>query len=296
MSETPVFYLLRPERVEPASSTRSWLGRIIKHYASPDASFTPSDPKAILSDLPFSETKIADASVFMRGTASQELSFKLSGLASAFQNRGQGTGVEFSTTEIKYVRLQNHDKALRALCENPEVMADLNRMLKPGGEPAYMIVGMLIWSNASFIDLREHAKGVGGSVELPVAAAVAGSTGVLLPDLVNPSVGAATGTVHGRALAGFSEGSSIFAFEYRTIRRRVYSLSRNFQPRLGGWGRIEKDRVFGDHDKKNEAHQCEVENSVVELDEEESQWIDLVEEEPEVEDIGDIKVAFDIEQ
>jgi hypothetical protein len=69
MSDLPTFYLLNPERVEPASSARSWLGRIVQNYAAPDAAFTPAEPSGLLSGSSVSETTIADASAFLRGTS-----------------------------------------------------------------------------------------------------------------------------------------------------------------------------------------------------------------------------------
>ena len=136
-------------------------------------------------------------------------------------------------------------------------------MLKPGGEPAYFIVGMLIWENATFVDSRSTSNGIGGSVELPVSAAVGASTGLVIPN-INPGVGAEADAVQRRRLAGFSEGSSIFAFEYRTVRRRVYSIRGNFTPRLSGYGgRIEKDRVFGDSRPKQDGQSILKESPVV---------------------------------
>ena len=143
MSLSPVCYLLKPERLEPASSAASWLGRIVRHYAVPDADFTPASPAELLCDITVSDTKIADVSAFMDNTDNGQLELQFAGLASAFRARDSSHGVEFSTTKIRHVRLQRYENALAAIVGDAEVMKDLTRMLKPGGDPAYFIVGML---------------------------------------------------------------------------------------------------------------------------------------------------------
>ena len=294
MSPSPVFYLLKPERVEPASSAASWLGRIVGNYAAPDADFTPTDPSRLLRNITVSETKIADVSTFVDNATNEQLELQLTGLASTFRARGRGSEVEFSTTSIRYVRLQNHGKALIAMYGDGEVMEDLSRMLKPGGVPAYFIVGMLIWENATFVDTRSTSKGVGGSIEVPVSTAVAASTGLVIPD-INPGVVAESEATQTRSVAGFSEGSSIFAFEYRTVRRRIFSITSNFTPRLGGYGgRIEKDKVFGDSSPKEDVASVPGEGPVVIDDDVDGvSWADLAEEELAVESVCDLSLAFD---
>ncbi|KAL8683838.1 MAG: hypothetical protein Q9186_000181 [Xanthomendoza sp. 1 TL-2023] len=293
MPSSPVFYLLKPERVEPASSVCSWLGRIVQNHAAPDANFTPSDPARLLQEIRLSETEIANASAFVDNAMNRKLDLQLTGLASTFQARGNGSGVQFSTTRIRYIRLQNHEKALEAILKDVEVKEDTRKILKPGGQPAYFIVGMLIWDNATFVDKRSISKGIGGSVELPVSIAVGASTGLVLPD-INPGAGAESETVQNRTLAGFSEGSSIFAFEYRTVRRRVYSITQNFTPRLGGYGgRIEKDRVFGGSTSRQDGLPMLNESPVVMDDDDDISWADLVEKELGVESVCDLLVAFD---
>ncbi|MCJ1396675.1 hypothetical protein MMC18_009567 [Xylographa bjoerkii] len=294
MSLSPVCYLLKPERLEPAASATSWLGRIVRHYAVPDADFTPEKPSKLLVDFTISETKIADVSVFMDNSDNGQLELQLAGLASTFRSRGKDSGVEFSTTSIRHVRLQKHEKALKAIISDGEVMEDLTRMLKPGGDPAYFIVGMLIWENATFVDSRSRSKGVGGSVELPVTTAVAASTGLVIPD-VDLKLAAESEATQKRTISGTSEGSSIFAFEYRTVRRSIFSIGSNFTPRLGGYGgRIEKDRVFGHSSPKQDDTLVSEDGPVVMDDDVDGiSWADLVESELEVESVCDLSLAFD---
>ncbi|KAF2274698.1 uncharacterized protein EI97DRAFT_476713 [Westerdykella ornata] len=259
---SPTFYLLKPERVEPASDALSWLGRITQNPAAPDANFTPIAPQRLLARHPTSETEIANATAF------------------------------------------NHQKALDALCEDEGVRRDLARMLRPGGEPAYFIVGMLIWQDATFVDRRVKARGVGASLELPVSMAVAATTGVVIPihGMMDPSVGSGEETARERAMVGFSEGSHIFALEYRTVRRRIFSLGRDFTPKLGGYGgRVQKDSVFGHHDAatttttpttKGDGSSAES-NAVIVLDDEGDEWLDDLHEPPEVETLCGVSIAYD---
>lgn len=108
-------------------------------------------------------------------------------------------------------------------------------------------------------------------------------------------MGAEFEAVKKRTLAGFSEGSSIFAFESKTVRSRVYSIMHNFTPRLGGYGgRLERDRVFGDAKLELESLSIRQENRV-EMDDNDDDipWADLVEEELGVDCVCNLLVAFD---
>ncbi|RFU24404.1 hypothetical protein B7463_g11934, partial [Scytalidium lignicola] len=56
------------------------------------------------------------------------------------------------------MRLENYPKVYQNLRANPEVKADLEEWLTPGGNPVYMIVGLLIWKDASCCDATEEAS------------------------------------------------------------------------------------------------------------------------------------------
>ena len=107
---------------------------------------------------------------------------------------------------------------------------------------------------------------------------------------------AESGATQSRSISGLSEGSSIFDFEYRTVRRRIFTAGSKFTPRLGGYGgRIEKDRVFGgDSWPKQQNDKFISEERPVERDEDADgiSWVDLAEEDLEVETVGDILLAF----
>jgi hypothetical protein len=186
---------------------------------------------------------------------------------------------------------------LRALQLDHEVKADLGRILIPGGAPAYFIVGMLVWEDAVFVDSRGYPHAGSAAVELSVTAAVAGSTGIVLPN-VDPKLSFGGGVQFERGIrtTGFSEGSRIFAFEYRTVRRRFYSLSRDFTTRLGGYGaNVEKDSMSSEHSATN--HSAESAEDEVELgmDEEDMAWMDVIDDGPEIEQVANsMNIAFDI--
>jgi hypothetical protein len=149
---------------------------------------------------------------------------------------------------------------------------------------------MLIWEDAAFVDRRTGSVAGGASVQLPVTAAVAASTGVILPD-INPRVSSADTANGDRSIIGFSEGSGIFAFEYRAVRRSIYSVSRDFTVKLGGYGaRMEKDSLFSHGDSKDLS--AELTETEVEMDEEDVDWPDVIDDGPEVGQLGSFNVAF----
>jgi len=295
MADPPVFYILPQSHLEPASSATSWLGRIVSSYRDPAASFTPVHPSRLLQGQA-TETVLKNASSILRGSSNSTLVAKLTGIASASSAKDRGSGISFETSEIRCLRLQNHPKLFEKLCADDEVKNDLSRWLSPGGKPAYMIVALLIWTDASFISSRAKSDSSGGSVSVAVSTIVGATTGVILPgDMGNPEISRSVGTTQERRVTAFSEGSHIFAFQYRTVRRRAYSIFSDFTPRLGKGPRVKGDQVFSDKDKEVKEVDDEEREMVpmqVEIDEGHVSWVDVVDDEPDIEDLGNLSFAF----
>ncbi|KAF2490677.1 hypothetical protein BU16DRAFT_530324 [Lophium mytilinum] len=292
MADTPFFYLLDPERLIPTSDIALWLGRIVKHYAEPDASYTPSDPSPFIT-TPISANALVNTSSVLSGSNNTSLSAALAKSASVAASKSSSSGTDFTTPEILSVRMQKYDTIFDSMRQNDEVKADLGRMLTPGGKPAFMIVAVLIWTDASFTDVRSLESSVSGSVTAPLTATVAATTGVVVPG-INPKLKGEKGSSTSRKLAGLSLGSHIFALQYKAVRRPAWAIGRSFTPKLEDKGpRVEGVKRFaGRLEEESKTEDGPVE---VEMDEDLVSWTDVLDEdegELETEELGELALAF----
>lgn len=96
-------------------------------------------------------------------------------------------------------------------------------MLTVTGPPAYMIVGLLVWADATFketIDL-ESKKNAKGKVPVGTIGASVSSRSPIQGE--DPEVEMSAGSTLHTLSKGFSPGSNIFAFEYKIVRRKLSS-------------------------------------------------------------------------
>jgi hypothetical protein len=161
-----------------------------------------------------------------------------------------------------------------------------------------MIVALLIWTDATFCSTQSHSGtgGMSGTVPVSMIASAAAGTPIIVSD---PTLGGSRSTSAARTVKGTSEGRHIFAFEYKAVRRRVYSRFANFTPRLGDHGpRVEGGRLFGTEEttdggaleKKAEEEDL---NLILGVDKEDVVWTLAVDDEPEIEEFGNFALAFD---
>ncbi|WXC61506.1 hypothetical protein SNK03_007380 [Fusarium graminearum] len=201
------FYLLPPERLLPASTLPTWIGRIVKSYSEPDANFVPVDP-ALFVKGPLATSTIANASLAASSQRHKSLAAALgASTCNASRETSQGGGLSFTSSEI--------------MCTKSE----LQRMLARGDNTGYMITAVLIWCDATFTHSREHGIETSAGASVPISAIVMGTSGIALPsEVTDPSVSASYGRQDTAELSGESAGSHIFAIQYKTVRRSFFQF------------------------------------------------------------------------
>lgn len=135
---------------------------------------------------------------------------------------------------------------------NPEVKADLKKWLTPEGKPAYMIVGLLIWNDASFEETISQEASLKGKAKLPaVTGFVKAHTGTSA-GAGDPAVEASKTDAKQVMSKGSVKGKNIFAFEHRAVRRCSYSLIGDPTPKsVENYGpRVSGDKLFAGHDEE----------------------------------------------
>lgn len=110
----PLFYIFDLKRLEPASEAHSWLGRIVKSYEAPGASFTPADP------TPFTKDRVKKGTIkyveqAVKASKNGTLRSTLTEIASLSLPSDKQTSFDFNTSSIVTVRLENYDKIFKQL-------------------------------------------------------------------------------------------------------------------------------------------------------------------------------------
>lgn len=247
MTDDSPFYILDVRRLLPAADAHLWLGRIVRSYQHPSATYTPSDPSSYTS-ASINETIINDLEAAVGACHDTALKTGLTNLASTMRGSGVGNTFTFETSSMKCLRLENYPKLFDAISQLDEVRKDLRVYLQPGGKPAYMITGLLTWTDPTFFSGSQERRT--GAIEGKIPAGAIASTavsGLPLPiDVGDPSVARSTRDESRKRMQGSMEGSYIFAVEYKAVRRKAYSLMKNFTAKLEDHGpRGKGDRIFG---------------------------------------------------
>lgn len=264
MQDPPPYYLLDPRRLLPASSTPSWLGRIVLDFRDPAASFTPSSPQRFTSGLT-TEADAKDVQVEVLRTRSRALSGALSEIVSAANGAGKSAGFSFQTGEMRIVRLGGYRDVFRTMREDPEVRRYLAQELRPGGAAAYMIVGLLVWTDATLSVREESSRRRAVEAQIPALGIGCAVAGVQLPLEIggDPAIGVSSSNTGVTRMGMSLPGSRIFAVEYKAVRRKAYAIWPNPKADWDGRGpRGAGDQSFGRHEGGRVGAEEEEENGV----------------------------------
>ncbi len=250
MQDPPPYYMLDPRRLLPASAAADWLGRIVVDFRDPHAAFTPDNPQRFTEGLVL-EDGAKDVQAEISRSKSAAVSGALSEIVSLSNGRGQSAGFSFQTGDMHIVRLSKYRDVFLTMREDPEVREYLARVLKPGGAAAYMIVGLLVWTDASLSVNQQHSRQQGVEAQIPALGIASAVAGIPLPfEIGDPAAGVSSSNTAKTRLAMSLPGSRIFAIEYKAVRRKVYAVWRNPKADWDGRGpRGAGDQSFGTHDE-----------------------------------------------
>lgn len=276
MGDTPPYYILDPRRLLPASATSEWLGRIVTDFRDPRTDFTPSKPQRFTDGL-VDEIEATQVRAEISRLGDTSVSAALTQVLNVTKGGGHSTGFSFETGRLKSVRLNNYRNVFRTMRDDAEVRDHLARALRPGGPAAYMVVGLLVWTDATIAVDQGRAKQLGAGAQLPAMAVASAMAGVPLPlEIGNPAVGVSSSDSYQSQLAMSVPGSYIFALEYKAIRRKMYALWPNAKANWDGSGpRGKADRHFNSGDELEEENGRE-EMLTLDMDEDDSVWYDTV--------------------
>jgi hypothetical protein len=180
---------------------------------------------------------------------------------------------------MKCIRLENYPRVFEKVAKLPDVQSDLTQYLRPGGKSVYMIVGLAIWTDPVFTENRSAGSKFDVGEQIPIATiGAAAGLGVPLPtDVGDPKIGHSSKSTSENKLDGKLPGSYIFAFEYKAVRRKAYSVMKDFTPKLEDCGpRGKGDRVFGGEGKAESDRARSEDLGTLIVDDGEVVWTDTV--------------------
>ncbi|KAH6666033.1 hypothetical protein B0J14DRAFT_605159 [Halenospora varia] len=275
MTEAPAYFFLSPDQFESGSNASKWLGRIVKEYSSPNAEFAPEDPSRYLAGT--SEMDLFDLTRDQATKSATELYARIGNLVSLGHSGEKNAALAFETPCIRCVKLQHHAKVFERLQNDPETKAWLLQHLTTFGKPAFLIVSLLIYTDASITTVRNEGGNKNANLRLPLSAAVGTTAGIPLP-AIDPEGGARKSDLQESHAHAKTKGSKIFAFQYRILRRQPFTV------KLGHFGpKSESSKLFGGEEHVREGN-LEKDQLALRIDEEDVPW------EEEFEEDGNLKV------
>jgi len=226
MSDKLTFYLLKQLNFINDDPTK-WLGRIVKEYDSPIANSIPSDP-SIYIPTPghIYNTSIANATTLLKASSSQKFKTVLANVLGGSYERAGAKEVNVVTKKLTRWRIRNDEEVLAKLLADESVKTRLSAWLSLMGQPVYFVVGVLVAEDIDTSAKTSASRSIGGMVDVPVIDIATAAAGVPLPlNLGGISFEKKTTRSSDYEVQGQSQGSQIFAMEYKVLKRRLFSLS-----------------------------------------------------------------------
>ena len=180
----PVFFLLKGPSLPAASEAKAMLGRIVKNFAQPLADYVPEDASSYTKLEP-NVTHLSNAARIADATNSKVLKAKFLSIAEALRSQGRSQASILENSKISAWELRRQETVFQQLTKSPEVLSQLKQWAKPKEDPAYMIVGLLIWQDATMASIKAQGKSSEASIKIPTgaatSAAIVSTTGVYVP-------------------------------------------------------------------------------------------------------------------
>lgn len=226
MSDKLTFYLLKQLNFINDDATK-WLGRIVKEYDSPIANSVPADPTLYLPtpDHVYN-TSIANATALLKASSSQKFKTVLANVLDGNYERTGTREANVVTKKLTRWRIRNDEEVLAKLLADESVKTRVSTWLSLMGKPVYFIVGVLVAEDIDTSAKTSASRTIGGNVDVPIIDIATAAAGVPLPlNLGGISFEENTSRSSDYEVQGQSQGTQIFAMEYKMLRRRLFSLS-----------------------------------------------------------------------
>lgn len=208
MASGNTYYLLQPWdtiRIADSENPHHWLGRITRNFDKPESEFTPPDPSSAHGEIS-EDDGLRNVHALVKSSKDPSVFSELTKILRLSTDNRRGENASFTSPQIQRFRLRNEREVFEKLVKEADVLGKLQDWCK-NRNSAYMIVGFLATTRLAFSN----------------GAAKEGTTEQKFKmDLV---------------------GLRIFAIEYRTLRRKLFTNSGRID--IKGYG-PRSDITFGD--------------------------------------------------
>lgn len=221
--QEPTFYLLK--RRLPSQETPLMLGRIVRSFQDPTASYVPEDPTLVI-DLAshLQETHDHDVSLLAKASRDNALTAKLQGLLSLGSSYSGQSEIRVESSSITTRRLKNLDSVWTALKADMAIATLVQEMIRSNGK-AYLVIGVMTIQSGNIRRTGAKRSEQNASAHIPIGAAATASGMAVVP----PNAAAELTASHGKALDWEMNGTvgqngdenpeEIFAVEYKVLKR-----------------------------------------------------------------------------
>lgn len=280
MADDPVYFLLKGPDFPLGSEADHMLGRFVKSYGNPFKAYVPKDA-LIFNTEPVRTSSLTDFESIVQSTDHKSLLARLFAIFGFSAKSDNDTKIDLSGKQLRAKRLQQYEDMFERMVEDDEVSERLKKWLIPGGRPAFMIVSVLLWKDATLATESHSSTHISADAEIHLKdlSAAAG-----IPHPINPGKVAITSSNEHSAdtsMKGDSKGWHVFAVEYRCVRRKLLSGFGDFK--LEDQPRYTDGRTFGEPDDEHLTSQEEDVSVAFQVDDEDTDWFQSLDD-PEEED------------
>ncbi|KAF2403024.1 hypothetical protein EJ06DRAFT_527996 [Trichodelitschia bisporula] len=216
----PVSFLL-PQFLLPLSSVQ--LGRFVISTAEPHQDF--HDSISVIGDG-LAEKIQSQYEGFRGSTTDESFAAKLTSFLSASFSKRTKSSLRITSTQVRTYYLKNATEWFRGALQHTATRMWFERKMDEG-EDIFMVVGYHTVLDARIIEQAGEQRAAGGSVVLPVSAALM-AVGIAIPlgGLIDPGVAAARGRMENELGQFIAQGEQICAVQYRKVQPRWFSRSK----------------------------------------------------------------------
>ena len=249
MSRPRYFFL---DEACPAKDIESMMCRVVFDKLLPLYKFAPSTPLSpnetphntndIIPDILPSPSLTTNRKDFLETVRDSKLQASLTSFFGLDFGRSRQDRLSLETEQVKRYTLNNPGQYFEALMENKLYAQDVRKLLRSTHfGRAYLVVGFLTTSGATWVQKRTKENTTGGSVTIPISAIAGAPTG--LDPTISPGI--STSSNQERTMHVAEE--EIFAVAYSVVK-----MSYSFDRKAAGF--TKKTPVVGPPKRANARH------------------------------------------
>ncbi|KAK3644130.1 hypothetical protein LTR56_004138 [Elasticomyces elasticus] len=223
-------YVLVPPLAGKDADPRKWLGKFVRSMDRPRDQYAPDELVTALTQKYILEpVEDLDATIVTRCVRDSRVRVKLTDILTFDNTTHSDKTVRLETPHVATWSLRQHDKVFNDLMADENVRAQTVQLLRAGNKRAFMIVGIKIVHDGSIGLVSDTTKHDETKIKPPIAEIAAASAGILPPSGISKAdaeVEVTNTTTTNVERSHRFEGARIFAFEYKKVMMKKWTMRR----------------------------------------------------------------------